>query len=218
MSDVALEDLADRIRPYVPLCPFETITQALIDVMRDFYNTTRAYQYEVESETVVALVSDYDIELPNSQVEPISIESMVIDAAPCDPKTPAWLSSFLGANWRLREADDFRYFTQLQPKQFTFPCIPQTSGTIGGLSYRVSLRPILTATTIDSVQSDEWLDVWSPGVLAKLKRIPEKQWTDAKGAVDEQRSYLQQRGAARIRVNNAYSNVDQQWANPRGFA
>lgn len=217
MADVALEDLADRIRPYAPGCPIDTITQALVDVMRDFCNVTRAYIYENENESVQALVSDYDIELPNTMVEPVSIEYMTVSEVESTPKDPDWLKSNIGHNWRYREADDFRYYTQLRPRQFTFPCIPQTS-KVGEVYYRVSLRPILTATTIDDEQSNEWLDTWSAGVLWKLKGIPEKQWSDAKGAGQKYLEYRSMRGEARIRASKAYGNVDQRWSNRRGFA
>lgn len=218
MADVQLDDLADRIRPYVPGCPSDSIKQALIDVMRDFCNFTRCYKYEVESETIMALVSDYDIEMPNLQVEPIAIEHMAHGSAEVKFRDPSWMARMLGANWRTRETDDFRYFTQIQTKSFCFPCIPQNNQTLGALSYRVALRPIAAATTIDDAQSSEWIDSWSPGVLARLYAIPKKQWSDAALAGSKQKEYLQARGLARIRVEQAYGNAELQWVNPRGFA
>lgn len=221
MADDALDDLGDRIRPYVRTCPTDTITQALLDVIRDFCNFTRAYQAE-DSDTVQALVSDYDLQLPNTNVELISVENMTVDKAQCYPKTPDWLSRYVAADWRTRSADDFRYFTMLQPGTFAFPCVPTRMGTPGGIQYRLSLRPIMTATVVDATLAAEWIECWSAGALWKLKSMggnPPPAWADPLGAKDKRLEYFSLRGQARIRVNNAYgAGVEQRFVNRRGFA
>lgn len=221
MPDSLLEDLADRVRPYVRQCPTDTISQALLDVIRDFCNFTRAYQVE-DSDTVQALVSDYDLQLPSANVELISIESMIVDKLPSYPKTPDWLTRYVAADWRTRSADDFRYHTVLSPGVFSFACVPTRMGTPNGIQYRLSLRPIQTATVIDTTLANEWIDVWSDGALWKLKSmggVPPPAWYDPVGAKEKRAEYMSGRGQARIRINNAYgAGVDQRFINRRGFA
>lgn len=215
MSNVALEDLGDRIRPFVRQCPTDLITQALIEIMRDFYFHTRAYQYE-DNDTIAPLTSDYDLNLPNTSTEEIAIEAMTIDGTPCYPKSAQWLTEHVDANWRSRDADDFRYFTQLKPGTFTFPCVPTKIGTVNGIFYRVSLRPTIAATVIDSEQSNRWIDTWSPGVLWKLKSMggtPPPVWYDPKGAAEKFTEYRSMRGAARIEVAKNYTNASDAFGN-----
>lgn len=219
MADTLFEDLADRIRPYVRQCPQDTITQALLDTMRDFYNWTRAYQLE-DNDTIQPTVSDYDL-LLGTGIEAITIEEMTVNGFACLPKDPRWLSEHVGSNWRTRAADDFRYYTTLQPGQFTFPCVPTRMGTASGVAYRVSVRPTLAATGIDPAQASEWLEAWSTGTLWRLKSMggtPPPAWYDPVGAKDKFAEYRHMRGEARIRINNAYNNPNQRLSNPRGFA
>lgn len=218
MADVDLSDLCDRIRPQADMAPESTITQFLVDIMRDFCNVTRCYVYEADPDTIIASISDYDIDMPNSHVVPITIESMSVDDAPCEPRKVEWFVRSLGANWRTRDADDFRYFTQLSPLQYTFPCVPTKNGTTGGVRYFVSLKPKLDATVIEEEQSNEWLEAWTCGVLWKLKGMSNKPWSDRQGASDKFKEYHAMRGAARIRCNRDYGNVVDRLSNPRGFA
>lgn len=215
----SFEDLLSRIRPYVPRCPTEIMVQALIDTVRDFSKFTRGYTYEAPGDTITALVSDYAIALPSAlDVAPISIEEMTVDGVVCHFKTPDWLRRFLGANWRKREADDFRYFTLLTQTQYTFPCIPQTNGTAAGVWYRVSLEPKIDAIAVSQAFADEWLDAWTPGALWKLKGMTDKPWADPAGAKENLRTYMSKRGDARIHIAKAYGYSEDRWANPRGFA
>lgn len=214
MADVSLEDLLDRIRPECSQAPTDLLVQKLRDTIRDFCQMTRAWQYEVEGESIGALVSDYDIETPSTSALPIAVEFLMVDGTEAKFQTPAWLDANI-ANWRYRSTDDFRYFTQLQPKQITFPCVPTKSGTLGGVNYRVSLKPTVNATVVDQTLSDEWIECWSDGAIAKLKYMNDKPWGDAKRAATCDLMYRDARGKARIRIANAYGNATQRWVGPK---
>lgn len=217
--DVALLDLADRVRPWVGQCPSDLISQALLDVIRDFCNWTRAFQLE-DTDTVQPTVSDYDVSLA-ANVELISIEEMTVNGAECKAKTPAWLTQYVAANWRTRQADDFRFYTTLTPGSFTFPCVPTHVGTPGGVAYRASARPRLTAIGVDDALANEYLEVWSAGALGKLKGIGGEHppsWYDPVGAKEKTAEYRHGRSEVRIRINNAFNNPEQRMANRRGFA
>lgn len=216
MPYVELDTLLDQVRAEAPQAPTDLMVQQMRLVIREFCNFTRAWLHE-DNDTVAAQVSDYDIELPNNHVEPIAIEYLEVDGAPAKFRDLDWLDRFM-RGWRLREGDDFRYFTQLEPLIYTFASIPQTNGSAAGIYYRVSLRPKVDGTQVDEKQADEWLDVWSVGAKARLLAFANKPWSDRQRAADLQREYLAGRGQARIRAGKAYGNADQQWANPRGFA
>jgi hypothetical protein len=208
-----LDDLLPRVRPEVLHCPPDLMVQQLRDVIRDFCTFTRAWQHEVESESFVAQVADYDIEVPTDGY-PIAIEHMEYDGAPVYFKTVAWLDRWL-PNWRTREADDFSMFTQISPKVFLLTCIPLNNGTAGGVRYRVSLQPTEDAATVDDTLADEWVEVWTDGAKARLLAIPDKPWSNVARADKLEMRYRSGRGAARIRVQHSYGNAVEQWVGPR---
>lgn len=212
-----LRDSLSRINTEVPGCPPDLIVQQLLDVIRDFCRFTRAWTYEVENETILKDVSDYEIELPSTQAYPIAIEFMELDGAQVYFKARPWLDQYI-TNWRKRSADDFRYFTQLQPKQFTFPCVPTKNGTAGALRYIVSLMPADDATTMDDTLGEEFIECWSCGAKARLRAMPDKPWSNSKRASELEGYYRAERAQARIRAQRSFGNAADRWNNPRGFA
>lgn len=217
MSNTVLEDLLHHVRPECGACPLEQMLQSFVAAIRDFCDVTRVYQSEVEAETIVATVPDYEISLPSNEVEPIAIEYLSVDGAESKFKDTRWLDRYC-TNWRLRNADDFRFFTQLRPGVITFPGRPTRNGTAGGMYYRVSLRPTLTAQNVDAALANEWLQAWADATKARLLAMAGKSWSNPKRAEQLELSYRSQRGAARIRAINSYGNAEQRWSNPRGFA
>lgn len=217
MSARNLSDMLSRVTPECPQCPYPQQEQALLDTIRDFCQATRLHTYEAENETVMALVSDYDIELPDTTVEAIAIEYMSLDGTEVKARDTAWLDKMI-PDWRKRSADDFRYFTQLTKYSFTFPCVPITNQTVGGLYYRVQIKPKQDATSVDGDLADEWIEAFSDGAKAKLLAVPDKPWTQLKRAEHLDHLYRSARGRAKIRASKSRTNATQRWSNPRGFA
>lgn len=215
MPEVSWDTRIDRIRMEVPQCPKELIISELKRVARDFCNLSRAYQFEVTDESILQLVSDYDIEVPNAQVEPVAVEYLTVDGVESYFKDLSWIQRFIGNGWRTRSADDFRYYTQVQPRQITFPCVPTVNGTVGGLNYRVSLRPTLDSTTIDEIFADEWQEALDAGTKAHLMYQDGKPWYRPKRGDGLFAMYRAERNRARLRVNHAYGNPDQRVVAPK---
>lgn len=214
--NVEIDEYLARVRQEAPAAPRDTLVLAMIDTIRDFCRWTRALQHEVFDELIQANVSDYDVLLPNNDVEVVAIERMELNGTDIIFKDHAWLNRYV-TNWRLREADDFRYYTHMTgPGQYTFPCVPLTQQS--GLYYRVSLQPTVVATTVDEGFLADWLEDISKGAKAQLLAMSGKLWTDKKRASDLDKEYRTARGLARIQVNNSHGNAEQRWQNPRGFA
>lgn len=219
--EIDLTDLVDsRVMPYVRRCPVDAARVAFVDTMRDFCNFTRCYQEE-STDTIQALVSEYEVDAPVSTVEPISIELMTVNNGPCEPKDHMWLSRFLGANWRTRQADDFRYFTMIRPGVFAFPGIPTRMGSIDGVWYRASYRPKTDATTVEDSIANEYLDAIVEGALGRLKGMggtPPPAWYDREGARDANLNYRKGRADARIKVSKGLTGATQTFNARRRFA
>lgn len=218
MADVALEDLLDMIRPEVRQCPESLMLQSLRDVMRDFCQFTHAWQAEVDDEQIQINVSDYDVGTPTSEAQVVAIERLTIEETDSKFKTLAWLDEHI-ANWRYRPADDFRFFTHITtPALITFPCVPTVSGTAGAMKYRASYKPKNDAASVPQELADEWLDMWSDGVKARLKAMQGEPWANAARATQLDAAYRVARVRARIQINKSHGNSEDRWVNPRGFA
>jgi len=215
MPDVSWETRLDRVRMEVPQCPRELMVSEIIRVARDFCQHSRAYQFEVTDESILQLVSDYDIEVPSAQVQPISVEYLSVDGVESEFKDLSWIQQFIGNNWRERSADDFRFFTQIQPLAITFPCVPTVNGTVGGLHYRVSLKPKLDSTTIDETFMEEWQEALEVGTKAHLMAMDGKPWHRQTRSVFLMGMYRAERSRARLRVNRSYGNANQRVIAPK---
>lgn len=208
MADVNIEDCVDRIRVEVPQCPSELMESELIKVVREFCQITRAWQYEGQA-TITLGQSDYTIPVTDAaKAQPIAVEFLTVDGVPVEFKEVEWLDRMI-SNWRLRAADDFRYFTQIQPKTIVFPCVPTQNGTTNGLKYRVSLKPPLTAAVLDSDFLNEWQDTLEDGTKGNLLLMEGKPWFRGKRGEFLLRSHIRARSQARIRVARSYGNPEQ---------
>lgn len=217
MSAVDLLDAFNQVRQEVHLCPEDLIRQAILDTLRDFCRVTRVYRHEVNDEEILLGQSDYVVKLPDAQTQPIAIEHMAVDEALCVFKSTDWLDANV-TNWRFRAADDFTYFTHLKtPAIITFPCVPTKNGTVNGVTYRVSIRPIESATSIDDSFSNEWKGEIEDGAKSRLLLMANKSWTNAARGGDLETRYRAGRGQARIRANRSFGNAEESWigAGPR---
>lgn len=222
MAYVEIKENFQFIRSELPQCPLDTIRLAFVAVCRDFCDHTRAMQFEAPAVTIVEDQSDYAIAVEVAhagppivyELEPIAIEKMRVDDGSCFFKTVSWLDDNI-ANWRLREADDFRFFTQLKPGYFTFPCVPTIDGTDDGVRYRVSMRPKLTAEELDDAFLAEYLLALSDGTKARLMMEEGKTWYKPARGAQLELAYRHERGLTRIRVNKAYGNSTDRLSAPR---
>lgn len=206
MSTVDLNSLTDRVQAIIRLAPDDLIEQEALRIVREFCDFTRAWQFESDPITIIAQTSDYDVQVPDiNQAEPIAIQAMTVDQTPCFFRDVDWLDSNIN-NWRKRATNDFRFFTQLSPQQFTFPCVPTSNQKANGCYYRVSLKPTISANTLDTAFYGLWADVLTMGIRACLYAMEGQPWANDKAAAYNEAVYHRERTRARIRVENSFGN------------
>jgi hypothetical protein len=176
---VPLDDLADRVRSEVRLCPYDLVFQKAIDTLREFCRFTRAWQYYPMVQLTEVGKATYDVTLPNPDCECIQVEWLSVDGQPSYPKTVRDFDQRT-PSWRSSDADDFRVFVQEISRQFTFPSRPLTAGK--EIKYRISLQPALDATRCGEDIMTEWEEVIAEGVKGKLFSLSQRPWTDLKSA------------------------------------
>lgn len=218
MADRQLEDLLGRILPEVRQASTDLIVQHFRDVIRDFCQYTRAWQVETPDETIVANQSDYDVVTPGSEAQVVSIEYLEVDEQPSLFKTTEWLTDYV-PNWRLRPADDFRFFTHVTgPHIITFPCVPTVAGTASGMKYRAAYKPTENAENVPEELVEEWIEAWSDGTKARLKAMLGEPWANPARSGQLEALYRAARAKARIKVQKSYGNSQDRWVNRGGFA
>jgi hypothetical protein len=87
--------------------------------------------------------------------------------------------------------------------------VPTKNGTAGGLRYRVSMKPPLSATVFDQDFMNEWQDILQDGAKGNLMLMEGKPWYKANRAATLLTSYSRARTQARIRMNRSYGNPEQ---------
>lgn len=175
IPSVPLDDLTDRVRSEVRLCPYDLIYQKAIDLIREFCRYTRAWQYYPANKLTVIGQNTYDITVPMPDAECIQVEWMRIDGGPCYPKTVRELDGYR-TDWRNASGDDFSIFTQELSRQFTLAAKPLTADKV--IEYRISMQPALDAARIGEDLLNEWEDTFVEGIKAKLFALSQRPWTD----------------------------------------
>jgi hypothetical protein len=213
---VEFDEFMDSVLAEVRLAPEDLAIQKLREIICDFCQHTRAWQADCEPQTIQLGVATYTV-APPAEAEPCAIEYMAVDDVPVIPKSVEWFDRMI-PTWRTRDADDFRYFTQLTRKTFTFPGMPTQNGTADGLTYRLSLKPGPESTEVDEDVWNEWSDVLAMGAKAELLVMDGERWANVKRGGDYRLMYRKERTNARIRVQRAYGNAETQWVSPYKFA
>lgn len=216
MPLVDFTDFMDQVLAEVRIAPEELAIQKLREIARDFCQMTRAWQEAGPATTIAANTATYTI-VPPGDAEPVALEYLAVNNVEVVPKQVEWLDRFI-TNWRTRSADDFRYFTQLTRKTFTFPALPTVNGTTNGVTYRMSLKPGIESNEINEDVWAEWSEVITKGAKAELLVMDGERWANVKRGGDYRGQYQRGRAAARIRAWNGYGNAEGRWVSPYRFA
>lgn len=217
MAATDLETFEPLILPRARRVPHALLDQAIRNVLREFCQWTRAWQYVPTAQTISDATASYTLQLPGSYAEPVAVEWASVDGSPSIPKPVEWLDEHI-PTWRTRVADDFSYFTQLTPQTMVFAAVPDNAGTSGGFRYRLSLKPTIGATQTDDSMFNDWGEVVADGVVAKLLGMEGETWTNLAAAKTAANEYRIGKTKARIRAQKSFANADQNWGAKYTFA
>lgn len=200
------------------------IEQKAREVLREFCKFTRAWQYMPAAQNIVATQAGYVLLTPGAYAEVVAAEWVRVSSPagsggdPSTRRNTEWLDS-MAPSWRSSSGDDFRYYVQEVPTSIVFSSKPITP-IVGGLEYRVSLRPTVAATQFDDTTYNEFGEELAAGVRWKLRSMAGHPWYDATEAKDAFGAYMAGRGRARITIGKRYGYNDppQSFTSPYRFA
>jgi len=202
MASVA--ELVTDIRASVPDVPKAVIQKYLMRAARTFCQETRAWRVDflISVVTVVPTVS-LAAKIPSGTelVDVISIKNTG-GGEPVHARTYSWLDTNT-SDWRSDTALNANYY--VLDGNNTLRLVPTPSTTVASLyDVRVAVKPLRTATTLDSVLTNHYDEELIHGALSHLYLIPRKPWTDLNLAQYHQGMFLNSMPRARAEATDEF--------------
>lgn len=220
-----LDTFEPQVAPLLRRVPRALMEQKAREILREFLQFTRLWNYLPAAQNIVATQATYVLLTPGAYAEIIAASWVRVSNPAGSGGDPArrreveWLDRMI-PSWRVATGDDFRYFAQELPTSIIFPAKPVTA-VVGGLEYRVSLKPTMAATQVDDTITNEFLEELAEGVRWKLYGMHGEPWANEKAADDARRAYMAGRGRARIKAQKRFGDpgdATQSWVSPYKFA
>jgi len=190
-----IDSLRGRVQTELPSCPPPLILETAVRVIREFCQDTQLWTVELDPIRVKEGITDYILDGVPGVAEiwrPVKVE---LDGVEIQPET----------GYTMVSATELRLVTE-PPAEID-----------DGLEVTVSLRPRLTATSIDRRLYEDWHEAWREGILAELMAMPGKRWSSRQDAEYHRMLYGQLTAGARFHEASHGMNQDLQ-ARPRwGF-
>jgi hypothetical protein len=197
MAEIDYRNLLWQVRTELPGVPQPLALYHYSETVRDFCTRTKAWNYSIEAGLDLAadtawptITAGTHIPASTYIVEPTRVKWS--DGCEVTFKTRDQLDRIDG-DWEQAEGSTPRFWTVTGPKAWrVYPLL--AADTTGQLYIRAALAPTFGAGIDDSRQSmpeelaNEFQDIWSYGTMARLMKIPGKDWSNPKHA----EAYFQQ--------------------------
>ena len=162
----------------VPGCPDTLIENNIRAAVVELCDKASVYQAELDPVTTVSGLFEYDLE-PPSGTSVRKILWATHQGKDLEQTTTTLLEQRL-PKWR-EDSGVPEYFIQQNSATFILAPIPSVT-IVGSTIVRAVLRPTHTSTSCDNDVMNDYRDTIINGALFRLLRIPNKDWSDMKGA------------------------------------
>ena len=162
----------------VPGCPDTLIENNIRAAVVELCDKASVYQAELDPVTTVSGLFEYDLE-PPSGTSVRKILWATHQGKDLEPTTTTLLEQML-PKWR-EDSGVPEYFIQQNSATFILAPIPSVT-IVGSTIVSAVLRPTHTSTSCDNDVMNDYRDTIINGALFRLLRIPNKDWSDMKGA------------------------------------
>lgn len=183
---VPLAQFLPYVLPHVATCPNPLAEQVVRSICIEFCSNTNIVQ-TIATQSVLTGVQDYDLDTPSqmslayvldafygvSRLQPAPLEAVRAGSA---------LTGTTVGDDAPAEGQPRLYFIKTPGLQ-TISLFPVPDATLAdGLTIRASYAPTRTATSVDDVLFNDWVDVIAAGAIAHLLSIPNQLFGEAKYA------------------------------------
>ncbi len=179
----SLDLFLPRVTPYVLDATEPMARQALVDAAIEFCLRTNAV-YTITTANATANLGEYDIEEPTG-METVRVQDVYYGRTKLRPVDTAAVDEPLS----LRGAVDgespvvgtpVAFYALAGTNTFTVYPLPETT-TAGMFTVKASFAPTRTATQLDDLLYDRYLDAIASGAIANLVAVPGQRFTSAGG-------------------------------------
>ena len=178
MADRKFSTLVTRLTPSVPGCPQPVIDQYVRDAAIEACERTLAWRYVQPKIRLTTGVYDYGYESPNNS----EVHAFIFATVNGNRLTAVTLDHLhdLYPKWPDFPSTEYAnpiHISQLDPDHFVVAPTPDSITTYD-LRMITALKPLRTATDMDTTVFDELENIIMQGALQHLLVLPERTWTD----------------------------------------
>jgi hypothetical protein len=188
MADIFYRDLLWQVRSELPGVPQPLVLYHYAETVRDFCTRTKAWNYSIEGGLDLDADTAWPTITPGTHipdatyiVEPTRAKWS--DGCEITFKTRDQLDRIDG-DWEQAVGSSPQYWTVTGPKAWRiYPLL--TEDTVGQLYIRAALAPTFVTSEAQTSRGgmpeelvNEFQDIWSYGTMARLMKIPGKDWSN----------------------------------------
>lgn len=159
------EDESDNTGPYL----LDTVAANLLTL-----DTDEDVVSETAGDTTYLSKAVYPISSSNGTV--VEVSKAKFDGRTLDAKGEQWLDDHV-PNWETAMASAPKYFTVDQNRNLRLVPVPSENIT-NALHVWVALKPLRSATSVESFLYTDWLETITDGALARLLTMTSEPWRD----------------------------------------
>ena len=181
----ALDVFLSRLLPSVNGCPDPLARQALIDAAIEFCEETQVVQVTSEPQGVTKAVGVYDLDMPAQQGVVVTLKAWY-GVTPLQPAPITAVNSILAyvssAGTDTPTLGTPAYFYEFSPAVIGVYPVPDSTAE-SMFSARVATKPLRSATQVEDVLYNDWVEAIVCGAKYRLHSMPEQFFSsDAKAA------------------------------------
>jgi len=194
-----LDSFVPEVLAYARNCPDMTITSHVRSAIIELCEQAEVYQLLLDEFGTVAGQYEYDIDAPSGTVlhRMISVLYKGYQLEPINQE----LADQRFPDWRSDTGTPQAFVKQSNSLMWIFP-VPGTA-EVSALRVRAILKPSRTTTSMDTEVANNYWDTIVSGTLARVLRMPSRDWTDLKTASIYYAMFQEQVNAAKIRARQA---------------
>lgn len=228
-------DLLPEVLLDVPGCSDPLAEREIRNATIRFCEQSCVLKRHVAAVAIVALKSRYPVSVPANYALNTLLWVRIASGSPIKAMSEDFLDLVWGddAKWSCHfhgcgtRGGDWRDYEQARPCAYLMERegaedfirlvgIP-TDPIIAGLSYRMTLKPLRTATDIDDFVFEDYYRTIAKGALAALLRIPKKTWTDTARGIALEEEFLEECWQAKGESLKDFTRDDQVVSRTRAY-
>jgi hypothetical protein len=183
------------IEPHVVGAADPLVRQMLVGTLIDFCEKTQVVERTLDFLDAVAGEAEYEFTATGQQ-EIVQLKRVWFRGVPLNPVAPPHVFA-VGAFTAPTVLGDPRAGQKIG----LYPTPDKTE--VGVLVARASIKPRRSATAVEDVLFDDWVDAIAAGTLARLHDTPAQPYTDPVRAKGKQVEYLQAVSEARVQARKS---------------